>query len=77
MSKQYYKFAVGWLKEKDGRQYISGSANKDAEEPKLLAELPDGTIIPVNSFFMNFNEFKGQKPKNAPDVKFVFTVESD
>ena len=51
-----------------------------ADKPKtkfILIGVVVLVLIVLAVVFMNFNEFKGQKPKNAPDVKFVFTVESD
>lgn len=68
------QIGVGWLKEtKAGKQYISARANGKLQKIKLLAEMEDGSTVPVNSFAVLFNE---EKPsENAPDVRFVFTPE--
>ncbi len=74
MKKQYVNFANGWLKQtKDGAEYVSASTEGKFVKTKLSLELEDGTVIPVKSFAMFFNQNK-QKP-NHPDVQFTLTLE--
>lgn len=71
---KYKTIAVGWLKQHSTKgEYISAVANGTKAELELQAKLPDGTIIPLNSFAVFFTENK--KSEKAPDVRFVATVE--
>lgn len=73
-SNKYVNFAVGWLKQnKAGKQIISGAANGERQKVKLIVELEDGTQVPVNNFFVSFNETKPSE--KAPDVQFTFVRE--
>ncbi len=71
---KYKTLAVGWLKQHQTKgEYISAVANGKNAEVKLLAELPDGTTVAVNSFAVFFTESK--KNEKQPDVRFVATIE--
>lgn len=71
---KFVNFAVGWLKQnKDGKQIISAAANGERQKVKLLVQLEDGTQVPVNNFFVKFNETKPSE--KAPDVQFTFINE--
>ena len=71
---KFVNFAVGWLKtNKAGKQIISGAANGERQKVKLLVQLKNNTTIPVNNFFVSFNETKPSE--KAPDVQFTFINE--
>jgi len=66
--------ASGWLKSsKTGQQYISAAANGKGSKTKLQAVLEDGSVVPVNNFFVFFATDKDNE--NSPDARFVFSQE--
>jgi hypothetical protein len=70
--KVWNTFASGWLKESQKGQYISATANGEKAKIKLIAQLEDGTTIPLNNFAVYFNTNKDNP--NGPDARFVFTT---
>lgn len=71
---KYVNFAVGWIKQtKAGKQIISGAASGERQKVKLQVVLEDGTVVPVNNFFVSFAENKPSE--KAPDVQFTMTLE--
>lgn len=71
--KEYLTFAAGWLKDGKSGQYISATANGKLAKVKLLAQLEDGSTIPLNSFAVFFATEKDNE--KSPDARFVFTRE--
>lgn len=66
-------FASGWLKQGAKGQYISASASGKGSKIKLQAILEDGTVAPIENFFVFFASEK--EKETSPDARFVFTKE--
>ena len=74
MNKKYVNFANGWLKQtKAGAEYISASTEGKFVKTKLMIELEDGSVVPVKSFAVFFNQNK--KKEAHPDVQFTLTLD--
>lgn len=73
--KQYNNltFASGWIKQGAKGQYISASASGKGSKIKLQAVLEDGTVAPIENFFVFFAAEK--EKESSPDARFVFTKE--
>jgi hypothetical protein len=66
---------VGWLKQsKSGSEFVSGSLADKKGKTKVFVETEDGTVIPVGSFFMFFNENK--QKETHPDVRFCISTDA-
>lgn len=73
--KQYYNIGAGWIRDKDGRTYISCMANDKANDKgnvTLQAVNEHGEAVPIKSFVAFYND---KEKDNQPDVRFVFTLD--
>lgn len=76
MSKQYFNFGVGWVRQdQNGGDYISCKANSEANDKgnvKLQAVNENGQVVDIDSFVMFYNK---KEKDSHPDVRFTFSIE--
>lgn len=76
MSKQYFNFGVGWVRQNQkGEDYISCKANDKANDKgnvKLQAVDENGGVVDIDSFVVFYNTNK--EKDSHPDVRFTFSI---
>ena len=75
MSKKWFNFGAGWIKERDGKPFISCKANDKANDKgnvRIQAVNENGETVDIDSFVVFYND---KEKDNHPDVRFSFSIE--